>query len=139
MDKAGVDFTIRMMEWATFLESVTKREFDACTMSWVSEAESDQYQIWHSSQIEKGSNYVGFANDEVDKILEDARLEFDRAKRAESYHRFHEILHEEQPYTFLFNGKRKVAIDKRFENVVFYPAGFDMHEWWVPKEKQRYK
>lgn len=138
MDKAGVDFRIKPLEWATFLESVTKRDFDACTMAWVSSAESDNYQIWHSSQSEKGSNYVGFVNEEVDKILEDARLEFDRGKRAKMYHRFHEILHEEQPYTFLFNSPRKVAVDKRFQNVKLYALGFDFHEWWVPKDRQKY-
>jgi len=74
----------------------------------------------------------------VDKILEGSRLEFDAEKRAESSRRFHAILHEEQPYTFLFNSQRKVAIDKRFQNVTFYPLGFNFHEWWVPKDRQKY-
>jgi peptide/nickel transport system substrate-binding protein len=139
LDKAGIEVTLRPLEWATFLESVTKRSFDACAMSWVSEIRSDPYQLWHSSQKESGSNYVGFGTAESDKLIEDARPEFDAEKRAEMYRRFHAILHEEQPYTFLYNAKRKVVISNRFQNVKPYSLGFDMREWWVPKELQRYK
>lgn len=138
LDKAGIQVTLRPLEWATFLESVVGRNFDACMMAWVSPPESDPYQIWHTSQAEKGSNYVGFGNAESDKLIEDARLEFDRDKRVKLYHRFHEILHEEQPYTFLYNSKRKSVVSKRFRNVKAYPQGYDFHEWWVPKDEQRY-
>jgi peptide/nickel transport system substrate-binding protein len=55
------------------------------------------------------------------------------------YRRFHAILHEEQPYTFLFNSQRKVAISNRFQGVTPYALGFDMRDWWVPLDQQRYK
>ena len=139
LDKAGVDVTLRPLEWATFLESVTKRSFDACSMSWVSPYLSDPYQIWHSSQAEKGSNFVAFVNEEADQLIQEARTEFDKDKRDALYRRFHAILHEEQPYTFLYNFKRKVVISNRFQNVKPYTLGFDMREWWVPTEEQRYK
>src|SRR5690606_20272313 len=82
LEKAGIDMVIRPLEWATFQESIIKRQFDCCTMSWVSELESDPYQLWHSTQREKGSNYVGLNSPEVDKLLEDARLVFDPDERA---------------------------------------------------------
>ncbi len=139
LDKVGINVVLRPLEWATFLESVTKRSFDACSMAWTSEFESDPYQVWHSSQTESGSNFVGFVNPEADEIIETARQEFDPEKRAALYRRFHAILHEEQPYTFLFNSKRKVVISNRFQNVKPYILGFDMREWWVPLDQQRYK
>lgn len=139
LDKAGIDVTLRPLEWATFLESVTKRTFDACSMAWVSPYRSDPYQIWHSSQQDKGSNYVGFDNARADELIVNARREFDKEKRDAMYREFHAILHEEQPYTFLFNSKRKVVISNRFQNVVPYTLGFDMREWWVPAEQQRYQ
>ena len=49
------------------------------------------------------------------------------------------MLHDEQPYTFLFNRQRVVAASKRFQNVTMYPQGFDIHEWWVPVKLQKYK
>jgi len=139
LDKAGIEVTLRPLEWATFLESVTKRDFDACAMAWVSPIESDPYQIWHSSQTEKGSNYVNFNDPEADRLIEAARVEFDAEKRNAMYRQFHAILHEQQPYTFLYNAKRKVVVSNRFQNVKPYALGFDMREWWVPVSQQRYK
>lgn len=136
---AGIDVTLRPLEWASFLESVNKRSFDACSMAWVSDVESDPYQIWHSTQAESGSNYVGFNVPEADRIIEEARLEFDPEKRGEMYRRFHAIIHEEQPYTFLYNSRRKVIISNRFQGVKPHPLGFDMRDWWVPRDQQKYK
>ena len=87
---------------------------------------------------EKGSNFIGFKNKQADKLIEEARTEFDRDKRQELYRKFAEIIHEEQPYTFLFCRKSTVAVNKRFENVVVYPLGIDLLEWHVPLPLQMY-
>ena len=131
--------TIRRLEWAVFIQQIDDRQFDACTLGWSMGWESDPYQIWHSSQAKKGSNFVGFVNKEADEIIEKARREFDPKKRNEMYHRFHRIIHEEQPYTFLFTMNALVAVDRRFQNVNVYPMGLEPREWWVPLALQRYK
>lgn len=108
-------------------------------MGWSLDVEQDPYQLWHSSQAEKGSNYVAFISEEADRLMEEARLEFDHEKRAALYHRLSAIIHEEQPYTYLYCTKALVAVDKRFRNVKVYPRGLDSTEWWVPAKLQRYK
>jgi peptide/nickel transport system substrate-binding protein len=137
--KAGVEMNIRLLEWATFVETTHNLKFDAMIMGWQLDPEQDPYQIWHSSQAEQGSNYPGLKNPEVDRIIEEARREFDHAKRSEMYHRMSAIIHDEQPYTFLFCMKARAALDKRFQNVKVYPLGLDGKEWWVPAELQKYK
>lgn len=139
LKRAGIQMTIRPLEWATFLQQVDARQYDACILGWSMPPDPDPYQVWHSSQAEgRGSNFVGFTSAEADTIIETARETFDRDKRIELYHRFHEILHEEQPYTFLFCSKSLLAVDKRFHGIVMYPFGPDSEEWWVPKALQRY-
>lgn len=138
LKNVGIVMTIRKLEWAVFIQKIQSHEFDACTLGWSLGWETDPYQLWHSSQADKGSNFVGFQNAEADRIIEEARREFDPVKRRALYHRFHEILHEEQPYTFLFTLEAMVAVDRRFENVHVYPMGLEPREWWVPLERQRY-
>ncbi len=139
LKNVGIAVTIRKLEWAVFIQKIQSHEFDACTLGWSLGWETDPYQLWHSSQADKGSNFVGFRNEEADRLIEEARREFDPVKRRALYHRFHEILHEEQPYTFLFTTEALVAVDRRFENVKVYPMGLELREWWVPLEKQRYR
>ena len=138
--KVGIEVIPNPFEWSVFIQKVHNREFDVVSMAWGGGVESDPYQIWHSSQIgDHGSNYVGFNNAEADAIIEKARETLDKNKRNALYHKFHRILHEEQPYTFVYTRPEQRFLDKRFENVKIHLLGTDEHEWYVPREVQRYK
>ena len=139
LDKVGIAMKIRRIEWAVFVQKLNERKFDAVTLGWSMGVETDPFQVWHSSQVSGGgSNFVGFKNEEVDKIIEEARQEFDRKKRIELYKKFIHIIHEEQPYTFLFCNKSTIALNNRFADINIYPLGPDVLEWYVPLELQKY-
>ncbi len=139
LEKTGIEMNIRPLEWALFTKVLDDRTFDSVILGWSLPVEADPFQVWHSSQAEKGSNFIGFENAEADIIIDEARVTFDRTKRIQLYRRFHQILHDEQPYTFLFVNKSLVALDKRFDNVTVYPLGLDPTEWNVPLGRQKYK
>jgi peptide/nickel transport system substrate-binding protein len=138
--KIGVEITPDPVEWSIYLERLNASNFDACMAGWGGTIESDPYQIFHSSQIEnRGSNRVAFNNKEADALIEKSRKTLDENKRYELYHQLHKLLHEEQPYTFMYSTPSFVFVDKRFENVKIHKLGVDTLEWYVPKDKQRYK
>jgi peptide/nickel transport system substrate-binding protein len=139
LSKVGVEMSIRPLEWALFTKMLDDRNFDAVIMGWSLPVEADPYQVWHSSQTEEGSNFIGFSDREADLIIEEARVTFEKEKRVELYRRFHQIMHDQQPYTFLFVNESLVAVDRRFENVNVFPLGLDTSEWWVTAKRQRYR
>ena len=102
--KIGVLMNVQALDWAIMQKRMEDRDFDAYTGAWALAYESDPYQIWHSSQadVPKSSNMVSFRNAEADRIIEKARETFDLEERKRLFHRFHEILYEEQPYTFFY-------------------------------------
>jgi peptide/nickel transport system substrate-binding protein len=63
--------------------------------------------------------------------MEEARQVFDKDACAALYHRFHEIVYDEQPYTFLYTGPALVVRQRRFDNVKVYKGGLDILEWGV--------
>jgi len=136
--RAGIVMEIRLLEWASLLERVDSRNFDAVLMGWQMPPDPDPYQVWHSSQAEKGSNFVGFVNKEADELIEKGRICFDRNERIQIYKRFQEIVYDEQPYTFLFAPKAILAVDKRVHGIRIYPFGVYEREWFVPKNLQKY-
>ncbi len=138
LKRAGIQMQIRQLEWASLLERVDARNFDAVLMGWQMPPDPDPYQVWHSSQAEKGSNYVGFINEEADRLIEQARISFDRQERIQLYRRFQEIVNEAQPYTFLMAPKAITAVDKRVHGIRVYPFGIYEREWFVPTDLQRY-
>ncbi len=130
----GIEVEVRELDWSVFLEDVKAQRADAYVLGWRYSLAyyPDPYQIWHSSQAKDGgSNSVAFTNDEVDQILETYRQTFETEKRKELLYRFQEIIHEEQPYTFLWNPRSTRAYSRRYQNVNWYSIGGDQAEWFV--------
>ena len=106
----GVKLNPRAVEWSTMLKKMDEREFDGYSGGWVLDWDTDLMQIWHSSEADKAksSNRIGFRNKEADEIAEALRREFNPKKRTELCHRFHALVHDEQPYSFIYQRKRPV-------------------------------
>lgn len=143
LKKAGIDMSIRSLEWAVFAENVQRFKFDACALAWTLDPNPDPYQLFHGSQadIEGSSNHVGFKNAEIDRLIELNRAEFDRQKRIEYCRQMDRIIHEEQPYTFFLTGERLSVMDKRIHNIMTFPLRpcLKFNDWYVPAALQKYR
>jgi peptide/nickel transport system substrate-binding protein len=132
--RAGIEMNINRYEWAVFVKKLNERDFDAVSLSWSLGYSGDPYQLWHSSQAREGSNFCSFKSAEADRIIERARVEFNEDRRVALYHRFNRIVHEEQPYTFLFCNPSLVVASRRFGNVKVHTKGLNITEWTVKGE-----
>ncbi|MGM9920096.1 MAG: ABC transporter substrate-binding protein, partial [Bhargavaea sp.] len=77
---------------------------EALVIGWGSEFDPDDhtYRLFHSSEIGGGQyNFGKYRNDEVDRLLTEARTATDWDKRKAAYAHFQEVLAEDPPYTFL--------------------------------------
>ncbi|MGE5283926.1 MAG: peptide-binding protein [Actinomycetota bacterium] len=141
--EVGIAMKIRTVEWAAFINQfIDKRDFDAVILGWSLAPDPDQYDIWHSSKTgPKELNFVGFANPEVDRLLEEGRRTFDIEKRKKAYFRIQEILAEEQPYVFLYVPDALPVVQKRFQGIHPAPAGisYNFPKWYVPRALQKYR
>ena len=108
----GIKVEIASYEWSAFLERINKRNFEACVLGWSLGMDPDPYQIWHSSQREKGFNFVNYANPEVDRLIELARTELDQERRKATLFKIHKLVHDDQPYTFLVVPESSTAMYK---------------------------
>ena len=131
--RAGITLNIRKLEFQTLLTKINQRDFQSVMLGWSSGIESDPFQLWHTSQREKGHNFTGFGDAASDAMIEQARLTFDDKARNAIYHKFHERVYNDQPYTFLYTSYALIAVSKRFTNVNVYPLGLDLLEWKLAK------
>lgn len=143
LKEIGIDVSIRKVEWASFIERFIKTgDFDVVLLGWSLALDPDQYSIWHSSQQEPGQfNFIGYNNPQVDKLLEQGRLELDPDKRMKIYHEFARILLEDSPVVYLYAGYGLPAIHKRVKGIdnPAPPAGIghNSHEWYIPEPLRR--
>jgi peptide/nickel transport system substrate-binding protein len=140
--QAGIKINVKRLEWASFLENVMNKDFDTVALGWASAPESDPYQLWHGSQAgadKRSSNHVSFNNNTADEIIEKIRVTLDKEERTKLFHQFHHLLDREQPYMFLYTPKEFGVYHNRYRGVKWYRLrpGFDLTEWYVPKDLQR--
>ncbi|OGV47181.1 MAG: hypothetical protein A2017_02455 [Lentisphaerae bacterium GWF2_44_16] len=138
MAKAGVIMKIQNIEWSVYVQRLEKKKYEVCVLSWALGLSPDPYQLWHSSEADKdgSSNHIGFKNPEADKLIEEIRETFDMKKRVELCHRFHKLLHEEQPYTFLISPDSLQGISGKFQNIRVFPLGVPVKLMWLPLADQ---
>jgi len=144
--RAGILMEPVPTQWPMVIDALDKKNFDAISLAWTAGFEVDIYQMLHSSQTEPGGdNFMNYKNANFDRLIEQARGEMDEAIRMDHWHRVHEIIWEDQPYTYLMWRKSLVFIDGRFENVKNVRSGINRGglwrmplEWYVSAEQQKY-
>lgn len=120
LKEIGIKCNLNGVDAADLSNIFDDKNFDAYYLAWVlNPPPEDLRQIWHSSGAkEKGSpNAIGFANKEVDRIIDQLSFEYNRQKRGDLFHRFAAIFHEEAPYTLLFTIKRAMVYRDHLQNV----------------------
>lgn len=141
--RVGIDMRIQVMEWSTLLkEFIHPRRFEAVLLGWNLALDPDIYDIFHSSRTRPGQfNFVSFKNAGADRLLERGRATFDGAQRAAVYKSLHRLIHEEQPYLFLFTSESLSVLHRRFEGITEGKLGIghDFIRWYVPEDRRKYR
>jgi peptide/nickel transport system substrate-binding protein len=137
----GVDTTIRSVGSEAAINFVRTRDFDAVLVEVELTADPDPYPLWHSTQVDSGQNFSGFANDEADQVMEDARFSADSEERIELYHAFQQIFTEEVPSLLIYYPMYTYAVDEQVRDVQLSPLLHtsdrfrNIQAWYVQTEE----
>ncbi len=135
LEKIGVVLKIRVLDWSAVSKKIDSKDFQAVMFGWSLSIDPDPYDIWHSSQINKGINFVSYSNATVDKLCEMGREIFDKNQRKKIYAQIHQIIRDELPYIFLFSRASTIGSDKRIKGIDPSTAGIfhNFEKWSIEK------
>jgi peptide/nickel transport system substrate-binding protein len=139
LKKVGIKCNLKALEWAMFQKELHTKQFDAVMLGWGTSPDVDFDQIWHSRHADepKSSNFVAFRNKAADAIIEEMESEFDMPKRYELSKRFHRIVYDEQPYTFLFRSKTPYFWTPQLQNATTIGKVrpyMNLRAWYLKKQ-----
>lgn len=105
-ENLGVDLIIEQAEWATYLTDLKIRHYQMFGVSsgWIADYPDPQDfldVLFYSQSLDNDTEY---ANPEVDRLLEEARVEGDPEKRMQIYQRVEEIIVNDAPWVPLSHG-----------------------------------
>jgi len=140
LKEVGIEVKPNILEWTILIGDADEKNFEAMVLGWSVGLKMDMTVLWHSDSVEDKFNFTGYANPEFDRLNDAAIFEMDQEKAREMWWRAQEMIAEDQPYTFLYIGKNINFVHKRFQNVQMEPVwwAFNMEQWWVPKDQQKY-
>jgi len=137
--EVGIRAAIEKLEWRQFRERRRAHEFEAAMAGLSFTPSPDQFELYHSSERD-AFNFVGLADPEVDRLLEEGRTTFDVEARRAIYFELQQRLHALQPIGCLLHFPTPVLHDKRLKGIV--PSALDHwritrgpREWyWVAED-----
>ena len=136
----GIKVLPRVIEWTVFIDQTESKNFDAFILAWQTGFTVNPTDIFHTRAIDGKYNMGSYSNPQADRLMDEGRRCVDRRSAGEIWRRFQEIIHQDQPYTFLYVPPRINAIHKRFRGVEMDIRGamINIEEWWVPEDQRKY-
>ncbi|MDM8534433.1 ABC transporter substrate-binding protein [Clostridiaceae bacterium HSG29] len=119
----GIEVIPNVMEFDEVINEVfDKQNFEVFNMRWSLSSDPDPYELFYSGNDEYGKfNSVGFHNDKADKIILDARKEYDKEKRVELYQEWAKLANDELPYIYVSIGTTIWGVNNRVKNIKLGP------------------
>jgi peptide/nickel transport system substrate-binding protein len=124
---AGIEMTLRPMEWATFSSAVDEGDFEACFLAMNLDPNPDLFPNWHSSQVPpNGWNSVYYRNPRVDALIEKLRDTFDQQSARPLYSEIQRLIRDDEPVTFLHFVPVKWGLSRRVRGAATSPIGLSL-------------
>jgi peptide/nickel transport system substrate-binding protein/oligopeptide transport system substrate-binding protein len=114
-NKLGIDVQLQDMEWDYYKKQLNELNLLVFRVGWHADypdADSFLYEMYHSSKI-RISNFSGYNNPQVDKVLDAARAETkSNEERLKLLQRAEEIIVDDAPMLWLFQKKAAALTGK---------------------------
>jgi len=139
LGKIGIEVRPRLLEYNTLNAKNANHDFDATVIGVLMDTTMDLEYGFHSRAIDNGLNYGSFTNQEVDRLIDEVNQQTDPEAIRPLLYRIQQIVHEKQPFLFLWEPQRLAAVSKSLENVrPNSQSDFDnLREWSLKQPDSR--
>ncbi|MHC4549885.1 MAG: ABC transporter substrate-binding protein [Planctomycetota bacterium] len=137
LKRIGVQVNLQAQDFNSWGENLKKNREDAWVAGWYVATKIDPKPTFHSASFPDGYNYCAYANPRADALIEQGRVESDRAKAQAIWNAWQAIFHEEQPYTIIYEPRGLNALRKRYHDVEMNALDvyFNLRQWFIPRSK----
>ncbi|HET6341978.1 MAG TPA: peptide-binding protein [Gemmatimonadota bacterium] len=138
LEKVGIDVQPRLTEWTSLIDRLKRKDFEAVVSGWSVDFKFDPSETMSCAAIEAKYNYTSFCNPRADSLMQRALTTLDRETAKPLWDEYQRIIHEEQPYSFLYYLEERIAVNRRLRGVEADARGHlvSVAEWWVPEQEQ---
>ncbi|MBW3554143.1 MAG: hypothetical protein KY466_11560 [Gemmatimonadetes bacterium] len=142
LQDVGVRLTTRATEFGTLIGDISSpdRRFEAVLLALEADIRLNLRDLFHSDAIpDSPFQLASYADPRLDGILDSLATTVSRDRARPLWHRLQAILHEEQPWTFLWFAPRVVVVREDVNDVDMDIRGsfVSMPDWWLDPSHPR--
>ena len=125
----GIEMDFETLELGAFIDKRSERKIYAWMAGWYVPIPIELKAFWYSDLQSAQLNFASYQNEEADKIMDELTKHLPPGKKKELYYQFQNIIHEDQPFTFMYWISNIVGINKRVKHVSVDPIGVITNCW----------
>ncbi len=131
----GVDVQIEKMEMSSFIQKLFTREFDSWIAGWSVPIPIELAPYWLSDINKAPFNLSTYNDKKVDQLLDKLETKISKQQQIRIYKNIQQLIHEDEPVSFLYWVNKIVAYNKRIRNISINPLGAvnNCWEWEIRK------
>lgn len=126
-------------QWNEVQEKIANKDFDMALLGWELSYVPDLSFAFHSSQIDQGSNFISYRNEEMDELLVKAFRASTRESKREAYEQLQALIIGELPYVSLFFKNSSILVDGTVRGEIApksFNIYYDIDKWYIPEVYQ---
>ncbi len=126
-------------QWTQVNELLSKGEYDIALLGWQLSVIPDLSFAFHSSQISYNTNFINYASENMDQLLENAFLDGSRENKIKAYDNLQKHIVTELPYVSLFYKNKALLMDTKIVgdiNPTFFDPYNGIDKCYIPKDLQ---
>lgn len=122
--EVGINATIEMLEWGTYIDELMAGTGQAFVMGWTSNPDPDSTltPLYYSGSV-GGMNFTRIEDAKIDELIMAGRSEMDMNKRVEIYNELHSYTMGKAPLVPLFTKNNLVGANAGLKGVELSPQG----------------
>lgn len=125
LEKEGFKVALSIQEWGTYMTSFKGGKFDVLVGQWIGLNGPEMLKfVYHSSSMPpKGGNRTSYHNPEFDRVIDEATIETDGAKRTALYKKAMDIVNQDYAYVNLWHPNIIWIGNNCLKNLELEPTG----------------
>ncbi len=128
--RLGIDARSKALEFQSLLSRQNNNDFEATVIGFSYDTSLEMSYFFRTGAF---YNWGHYSNPEMDALLDKIAMQEDQMEAKPLFDRLQVIIHEDQPYTFLYEPKRLLGISSQLKDVrpTAISTYFNLEDWYL--------
>lgn len=134
-----IDDSLEEKQWEDFNMKIKQRDFDMVILGWEMSLTRNLGELFHSSSIAKGNNFISYNDKDTDELLREIYYSYDKEDKQDKYKDLQKDIVEKLPYVSLLFRNKGLLVDKKIMGELkpnYHNIYRGLEKSYIPKDLQ---